>query len=352
MAVSELEGLAVDGDGDVPGPHILDVLAVSLGGVVKLLEVVGLPVGSDVEGGNSLLAADKEDTLDDAGVVGAVDSLGTEEVLAGSLKTGVEATDQVVGHEGELELLVVLVVNLPEGVLLGLVVLPEPGEGNGTGVLVGVLALPLIEDEGGLAKGLERVLGLGGGSGLLSGGGGGSSGLGLLLLLGGSVLDDLLSENGGGDNGLEGSLGDDGVVPAGDGGVRRAPLLVQNGGEGTGQKGGSEEISQSDALADQVGVGGEVLLEDGNGLQGSLGGVIDGLLVVGVEAEEGAVPRADLGEELAVGEGQPADDGSIVLLGLAKKGGLLVLGGHYNQNKLVEAFFFCFVISKQQWVHN
>lgn len=348
MAVSEGKGLAVNGDGDVPGPQVLDVLAVSLGGVVELLEVVGLPVGGDIEGRQILLATDKEDTLDDAGVVGTEDSLGTEEVLAGSLQTGVEATDQVVGHEGELELLVVLVVNLPEGVLFGLVVLPEPGEGNGTGVLVGVLALPLIEDEGGLAKGLEGVLGLGGGGGLLSrgSGSGGSSGLGLLLLLGGSVLDDLLGEDGGGDNGLEGGLVDDGVVPAGDGGVLRAELLVENGGKGTGQEGGSEEISQGDALANQVGVGSEVLLEDGTGLQGNLGGLIDGLLVVAVEAEERAVPSSKLQDELAVGKGHPADNGSIVLLGLAEESGLLVLGGDYNQNKLVEVFWGSFM-----WIH-
>lgn len=346
MAVSEGKGLAVNGDGDIPGPQVLDVLAVSLGGVVKLLEVVGLPIGGDIEGGQSLLAANKEDTLDDAGVVGTEDSLGTEEELAGSLQTGVEATDQVVGHEGELELLVVLVVNLPERVLLGLVVLPEPGKGNGTGVLVGVLALPLIEDEGGLAKGLKGVLGLGGGGGLLGSGGRGSGGLGLLLLLGGSVLDDLLGEDGGGDNGLEGGLVDDGVVPASDGGVLRAELLVQDGGKCTGQKGGSEDISQGDALANQVGVGSEVLLEDGRDLHGSLGGLIDGLLVVAVEAEERAVPSRKLRDEIAVGKGHPADNGSIVLLGLAEESGLLVLGGDYNQNKLVEVFLSSFM-----WIH-
>ena len=337
VAVSHLEGLAIDGDGGVPGPDVLNVLAVSLGSVVELLEVVGLPVGSDVEGGGSLLAADKEDTLDDAGVVGAEDSLATEEVLAGSLETRVEATDQVVGHEGELELIVVLVVDLPEGVLLGLVVLPEPGHGSTAGVLVGVLALPLIKDEGGLAKSLKGVLGLGGGSGLLSGGGsgsGGSGGLGLLLLLRSNVLGDLLSKNGGRDNSLEGGLVHNGVEPASDGRVLGAPLLVKNVGEGAEKEGGSEDISQGDALADQVGVGGEVLLKDGNGLQSSLGDLVDGLLVVGVEAEERAVPATELDEQLAVGEGHPANDGGIVLLGLAKKGGLLVLGGDY-ESKLV-----------------
>jgi hypothetical protein len=70
-----------------------------------------------------------------------------------------------------------------------------------------------------------------------------------------------------------------------------------------------------------------VSLEDSDGAQGNLGSLIDGLLVVGLEAEQRAVPSTETGQKLTVGEGQPADDGSIVLLGLAKEGGLLVLGG-------------------------
>lgn len=327
MAVSEGELLAVDGDGDVPGPQVVDQLAVLLLGVVQLGEVVALPVGGNLEGRGVLLTADHEDTGDSTVVVGTKDTLSTEDVLAGSLKTGVEATDQVVGHEGELQLVVVLVVDLPQGVLLGLVVLPEEGQSIGTGLVVGVLALPVIEDEGGLLKGLQGVLGLGLGS-LLSGRGRGSGSLGLLLLLGGSVLDGLLGENGVGENSLEGVLVDNGGVPAGDSGVGAAPLLVQNGGEGTGEEGSGEDISQGDALTDQVGVGSQVGLKGGNGLQSSLGGIIDDLLVVAVEAEERTVPSTEAGEDLAVGEGHPADNGSIVLLGLTQKGGLLVLGGH------------------------
>lgn len=324
MAVNEGELLAVRDDRDVPGPHVFDVLAVLLLGGVELDEVVGLPVGSDVEGRRSLLAADEEDTADDAGVVGTVDALGTEEVLAGSLETGVEATNQVVGHEGELELIVILVVDLPEGELLGVVVLPEPGESNGAGILVGVLALPLVKIEVGLAKGLKGVLRLRLLLSWLLGSRG--SGLGLLLLLG-SVLDGLLGELGLVD-GFEVSLVDDGVVPPGGGGVGVAPLLVQDGSEGTGQESSGEEISQGDALADEEGVGGEVRLKDSQVLQGDLGDIVDGLLVVGVEAEERAVPGTEAGENLAVGEGHPANNGSVVLLGLAEESGLLVLGGH------------------------
>lgn len=325
MAVNRLEGLVANLDGGLPAPDVLNVLAGSRVGVVDLLEVVALPVGGNIESGSVLLATDKEDTTDDTVVVGTEDGLATEEVLAGSLQTGVETTDQVVGHEGELQLVIVLVVDLPERVLLGVVVLPEPLH-SGRGVLVGVGTLPLIDGELGLAESLERVLGLGslrGGLGGLSSGGR----LGLLLLLGGSVLDDLLSEDGVGNDSLEGVLVDNGVVPPGDGGVGLAPGLVQNGSEGTGQESGSEDISQGDTLTNQVGVGSEVGLESTNGLQGDLGDLIGGLLVVGLKAEEGAVPGTETGQKLTVGEGEPADDGSIVLLGLTKEGSLLVLGG-------------------------
>lgn len=336
MAVSEGVLLAVNDDGDIPSPLVLDELAVLGVGVVELAELVALPVGADLESGLGVLAADQEDTLDDTVVVGTVDGLGTEEVLAGSLKTGVETTDQVVGHEGKLQLVVVLVVNGPEGVLLGLVVLPEPGQSNGAGVLVGVLALPLVKDELGAAKSLKGVLGLLLLSGLGLSGGSGSGGsllLGLLLLLGGSVLDALLDEDGVLEDSLEGGLVDDGLVPAGDGNVLVTELLVQDGSEGTGEESGSEVISQGDALANKEGVGSEVGVENASVLQSSLGSILDVLLVVAVKTQQRAEPGTEAGEELGVGEGQPTKDGSVVLLGLTQEGGLLVLGGHFYSSQ-------------------
>jgi hypothetical protein len=338
VAVGPLLDLAVDGDGDVLGPHVLDELAVSLVRGVELGELVTLVVGADSESRLPLLATDHEGTVDDTVVVLAVHGLSTEDVLAGSLKTGLEATDQVVGHEGELELVVVTVVDLPERVLIGLEVIPEPGHGNGADVIVGELALPVIKDESRLAKSLKGVLGLGGLSSGGSGGGSSSSsgGSGLRLLLRGSVLDGLLSELGAGDDSLEGVLVDNGVVPPGGGGVGLAPGLVKDSGEGAGEERGSEDIGQGDTLTNKVGVGSEVSLEGSNGLEGSLGGVIDVLLVVGVETHQGAVPGTELGQDLSVGEGQPAEDGSVVLLGLAEEGGLLVLGGDYEQDMLAK----------------
>lgn len=150
-----------------------------------------------------------------------------------------------------------------------------------------------------------------------------------LLLLGRSVLDSLLSEDRAGDDGLERSLVDDGVVPSGDGNVLGAPSLVQNGSESAGEERGTEVIGEGDALTNQVGVGSEVLLKDGEGLVGSLDGIFNVLLVVGVKAQQRAVPGTELGEDLSVDEREPAEDGSVVLLGLAQESSLFVLGGHF-----------------------
>lgn len=214
--------------------------------------------------------------------------------------------------------------------------LPEPGHGDGASVVVGVHALPVIKDQGGLAQGLKWVLGLGLRLGLLLLlllSGGSSLGGGLLLLLGllllfrGDVLDSLLSKDGVRENSLEVRLVDDGGVPSGDGRVLGAPLLVQEKGECASAETSGEDISQGQTLTDEVSVSGKVRLQHREVLQGGLGAVLDGLLVVRVPANQGAVPATETGEELRVGIRHPAQDGSIVLLGLAKKGGLLILGG-------------------------
>lgn len=84
--------LAVNSDGSVPGPLVLDELLVLGVGGVELAEFVALPVRGDLEGRLPVLTTDQEDTADDAVVVLAVDRLSTEQVLAGSLETGVETT--------------------------------------------------------------------------------------------------------------------------------------------------------------------------------------------------------------------------------------------------------------------
>ena len=51
VAVGPLQSLAVNGDGDVLSPHVLDDLAVSLVGGIELGVGVTLPVGADLESG-------------------------------------------------------------------------------------------------------------------------------------------------------------------------------------------------------------------------------------------------------------------------------------------------------------
>ena len=243
-------------------------------------------------------------------------------------------TNQVVGHEGKLELVVVLVVNLVQRELLGVVVLPEPRHNGRASVLVGVKTLEVLKVDGrSVAKSSKRVLRLLGGllGGLLSSGsrsGGSLGSLGLLLLLGRRVLDALLSEDGVRDDSLEDGLVDDSVVPPGDGGVLGAPFLVKDSSKSTEEEGGGEKVSQGNTLANEVGVGSEVRLEDTGGLQSSLGSLVDVLLVIAVEAKERTVPTTEAGQILSVDEGQPAEDGSVVLFGLTQKSGLLVLGCH------------------------
>ena len=313
--------LAVDDNGLVPRPLSLDVGTVLRLAGVELGELVALVVGSDVKDGQVVLAADDKGTLNDGVVVDTVDGGAAEEVLARSLQTVVEAADEVVGHESHGKLIVVLVGNLPQGVLLKVHVVPEPLEGNG-GVVVGVLALPLIEGNGGLGQGLEGVLGLGGSRLLLLSGGlgsssrlGGSGRLGLLSLLRGGVGEDRGVDEGNllSDGSVDGLVGD-GLVPAGDSGVLLAPLLVEELLEAAVEEGSAEEISQGDALTNQVGVVGEVLLSSVDGTANLLGDVVDSLLIVGKGAGQELDPGADLGGDLGVEEGHPSQDGSVAVV--------------------------------------
>lgn len=319
MAVGVRVLLAVDDDGLVPRPlGINKGTVLGLGGV-KLDELVALPVGSDVEDRDIVLATDDKGTLNDRVVVGSVDGGAAKEVLAGALKTVVEAADEVVGHEGHGKLIVVLVGNLPDRVLLKGDVLPEPLEGSG-GLAVGVLALPLIERKGSLGQRVKRVLGLGGGSRLLLLGGGGGLGgrgslgssLGLLRLLGGSVGQDGSVQEGQllGDGSVDG-LVNNGLVPTSNSGVLLAPLLVEEVLEAAVEEASAEEISQGDALANEVGVVSEVLLSSIDSTGNLLGGLIDSLLVVGGGTGQGLDPSTDLGEDLGVEEGHPSEDGSV-----------------------------------------
>ena len=142
LAVGPFVGLAVDGDWLVPGPLVVDKLTVLWLGWVKLGDGVAVEVGGDIESRDGVLATDDEGALDDAVVGNAVDGGGAEDVLAAGLETSEETANEVGGHEGHGELVVVLVVQLPDGVFVEFGVLPEPGKSSLAGLLVGVLALP------------------------------------------------------------------------------------------------------------------------------------------------------------------------------------------------------------------
>ena len=167
--------------------------------------------------------------------------------------------------------------------------------------MIGRHDVPVVKDECGLAKELKRVLGLGslGSSVLLLLGLSSSLDLGLLLSLGlgsglgllllllllvlvlrasrGLVLKSLLGEDGVLNNSLVDVLADDGVEPTGDVGVVGAPLGVPEELETAGGNAGGEDVGKGDALADEVGVDEEVVLEDLDVGLGGLEGVVDAL---------------------------------------------------------------------------
>lgn len=82
MAVSPGVLLAINDNGNIPGPQVVDSLAVLLLGGVELSEAIALPVRGDIEGGDVVLTTDHEDTGNQAVVVSTIDRLSAEEVLA------------------------------------------------------------------------------------------------------------------------------------------------------------------------------------------------------------------------------------------------------------------------------
>ena len=92
LAIRPIVLLAVDVDGLVPAPLVLDEFLI--GGLVgiELCELVALPVRRDIEGGNSFVTTDHKGTAND-GIIGfAVDTGGAEKVFAGRFETGEETT--------------------------------------------------------------------------------------------------------------------------------------------------------------------------------------------------------------------------------------------------------------------
>lgn len=151
------------------------------------------------------------------------------------------------------------------------------------------------------------MLGLGGRSILLGSGLWGGlrsrSRLGLLRLLGGDVGQlggvEKLERLG---NVTVDRLVVDSLVPSSDVGVLSTPLLVVEELEAAGDDASGKQISEGDALANQVGVVKEVLLYDINNLSSTLSCLVNVLLVVLVPAKERAVPSTELRENLGVEE--------------------------------------------------
>lgn len=251
---------------------------------------------------------------------------------------GAKHTNKIGRHKGQGQFIVVLVVDLPQRVFLWLVLFPEPREGNFARVFVGVLSLPVIENESRFGQCLKRVLGFDFGLGLillfifllgwfLLGLWCSCSGcLGrLCFLLGWSVLDALIDQDRFGDYGLPDWLVCDGLIPTGGVWVFSTPFLVKSVLETTSDLRSQEQIGKGHTLSDEESVDKEVLFKDMDGVEGGFLGVIDGLLDVRVSTNKRAEPATEGWKDFGVGKGQPSHNGGIVLLGLSEESSLLVL---------------------------
>ncbi|KAH3688921.1 hypothetical protein WICPIJ_000094 [Wickerhamomyces pijperi] len=124
LTVSNFLGNTVDNNWLVPGEDVFDKGLVFWVGDIQLLEVVGFPIWSNIEGWLVLFTSDQEDTDNTVVVVFTVNNTGTEQVLGGTGQSVEETTQQVVGHEGQGQFVVVLVVDSPDGPFGGVKVFP------------------------------------------------------------------------------------------------------------------------------------------------------------------------------------------------------------------------------------
>lgn len=145
--------------------------------------------------------------------------------------------------------------------------------------------------------------------------------LNLWWVVGNGLLDELELTS----DSLVNILVDHSLEPSGEGWVLCAPLLVEKVLEAAVGNASHEQVGESETFVNEECVDSEVLLEDLDVGLGRLLCVVHALLVVWVLADQRTEPGSELGKELSVGERHPAQDGGVVLLGLAEKAGLLVL---------------------------
>lgn len=330
---SLLEDLAISKALDFPGHVLFDlILLLLILGRLDLLELVGWVISSIVDLVRDLLATDDEVTRDGVVVVGTGDEHGTESILASTLKTGEETTNQVVGHEDKSQLVVVTVVNAPDGPTLLIKVLPEPLHGN-IGIVVAVHTLPFIKNEAALGKKIQSRLGLGSrlrsflsrsGSSLL-----GLLLLFLLLLLGRSVLQSSLAKSDFTKSFLELGLVDAGGEVTVDVLVLGAESLVKD--ELVTQDEGSDNsnIGKSDVLTNKVGLGQKNLVQSIHSTLDLFDTSIDIGLHVRVVTKERIDPLAKVGVDLVLGKEDPLHDQSLLNVVGAQDGVVLLLKSSY-----------------------
>merc|ERR1719209_1294222 len=109
--------------------------------------IINLPVLTQFEG--KFLSLEDPDATDGGIVVLAEKTSRCKRVLLEFLQTLEHSSDEVARHEDHGQLVIVLVVASPDGVVLVVKVLPEPGNGRIL-VIVGVKPLPFLQIESSL----------------------------------------------------------------------------------------------------------------------------------------------------------------------------------------------------------
>merc|ERR1719282_819953 len=268
-------------------------------------------------------------TRDGAVVVLAKQTNGSKGVLVEFVQTLEHASDEVTRHEDHGELLIVLVVSPPDGVVLMVKVFPEPGHGLGF-IIVGVESLPFFKIKGSFGHFLKWI------SFLLY--------LGFIfcrfllflfffLLLGlflgflfwclflllflvislarefGKLLGIKLGHFGAQIDLANNSLGigliDDGIEPSGHIYKRFSKLCIQNLGIETEHGASHGNISQAESLTNKEGSGEKMIVQ---GLEGSLDvllGPLGGSLVVLHDPHRGEDPGTGGWHDLVICHAHP-----------------------------------------------
>ncbi|KAH3662050.1 hypothetical protein OGAPHI_006231 [Ogataea philodendri] len=269
----------------VPSPHVLNELLVLWLGWVQFGERVRFPIWSNIESWNSILASDKESTNNTVVVVLSVNNGRTKQVFGGSGQSVEETSNQVVRHESQGQLIIVLVSDSPQRPFLRVPELvPEVWQSTSSGVLVGVFSLPLVKCLKWLGSQLD-------------------------------VLEEPVQVLSGGNS----------LPPSGNVWVFGSPFVTVKNSEWSVEHGSKEDVGNGKSLTNQEGVVLESGIQSGNNLLQSSKSIVNDFLVVWSLSEEWLESSCGLHHEFGRSKGDPFQNLSTVFKSLTEQWVVLIL---------------------------